>query len=107
MTGQTEEVIVPPYFRNTYCVMGFMTINQTKSPPLLYSMGEGNHDSASYMAFITMAVAIGWLKRGDIIVVDNAVLHSGGNCEILSEFLWNAPSLDGLTINVVVVPFPM
>ena len=32
-TGAVDEVVVPPYFRNTYCIMGFITVNPTKSPP--------------------------------------------------------------------------
>ena len=106
MTGKTEESIVPPYFRNTYCVMGFITINPTKSPPILWSMGEDNHDSASYFAFLVNAVATGWLQRGDFVVVDNAVLHSGGHCDELPDFLWSSPGLDGEPLRVVVIPFP-
>ena len=89
-TGKSDPVIVPPYFRNTFCVMGFITINTNKYPPLLYSIGEDNHE-----AFIVNAVACGWLSRGDFVVVDNAVLHSGGHADIAADFLWNAPGLDG------------
>ena len=34
-TGKVDEIVVPPYFRNTYCIMGFHTIDTTKYPPLL------------------------------------------------------------------------
>ena len=105
-TGEVEEVVVPPYFRNTFCIMGFVTTNTMKSPPLLYTIGEDNHDSAAFLAFTTNAVATGWLKRGDFIVIDNAVLHSGGACDILEDLLWNAPGLDGEPLRVVVIPFP-
>ena len=104
-TGEVEEVVVPPYFRNTYCIMGFMTINPTK-PPILYTIGEDNHDLAAFMAFMVNAVADGWIRRGDFIVVDNAVLHSGGSADMLAEFLWDAPGLDGAPLRVVIVPFP-
>ena len=106
MTGLKAEVVVPSYFRNTYCIMGFVTIDRTKWPPFLYSIGEDNHDSACFLAFIINAVATGWLRRGDFIVIDNAILHTGGSCDILAEFLWNAPGLDGVPLNIVIVPFP-
>ena len=61
----------------------------------MYSIGEDNHDSAPYMAFIVNEVASGWLVRGDFVVVDNAIVNSGGSADILSDFLWNAPGLDG------------
>jgi len=97
---------VPPYFRNTYCIMGFITTNPAKFPPLLYSIGDENHDSAAYMAFMVNAVASGWLASGDFVVVDNAILHSGGSADVLADFLWNAPGLDGEPLRIVVVPFP-
>ena len=105
-TGEVEEVIVPPYFRNMYCIMGFITVNTSKYPPLLYTIGEDNHDFAAYMAFIVRAVVTGWLNRGDFIVVDNAILHSGGSADNLNDFLWNTPGLDGQPLRVVAAPFP-
>ena len=106
MTGLKAEVVVPSYFRNTYCIMGFVIIDRTKWPPFLYSIDEDNHNSACFLAFIINAVATGWLRRGDFIVIDNAILHTGGSCDILVEFLWNAPGLDGVPLNIVIVPFP-
>ena len=61
-TRDVEEVIVHPYFCNMYCIMGFITVNTTKYPPLLYTIGEDNHNSAACMAFIMRAVATGWLN---------------------------------------------
>ena len=106
ITGISEDVVVTPYFRNTHCIMGFVTMNRSKHPPCLYSIGEENHKSAAYMAFIISAVASGWVVRGDFVVVDNAIVHSGGLADILSDFLWSAPSLDGEALIIVVVPFP-
>ena len=31
------------------------------------------------MAFIVSVVACGWLSKEDFVVVDNAILHSGGH----------------------------
>ena len=42
----------------------------------------------------------------DLIVIDNAILHSGGSADNLNDFLWNAPGLDGQPLRVVAVPFP-
>ena len=86
--------------------MGFITINRTKYPPCLYLLGLDNPDSVSYMTFIINAVAAGWLRSGDFIVMDNAILHSGRHADYLGFFLWNAPEIDGVPLRVVVVPFP-
>ena len=86
--------------------MGMMTVDVTKTPAFLFTMGEENHDSACFLAFIIEAVSCGWLRRGDFLIINNAILHSGGSCDILNDFLWNAPGLDGQPLNIVVVPFP-
>ena len=52
------------------------------------------------------AVACGWLQKGDFVIVDNAILHSGGSANVLADFLWNAVGFDGQPMNIFVVPFP-
>ena len=86
--------------------MGFITTNTNKSPPFLFTIGDDNHDSAAYMSFIVGAVACGWLNKGDFVVVDNAILHSGGHADIASDFLWNAEGLDGEPLHITIIPFP-
>ena len=73
----------------------FMTCNTNKHPAFLYSIGEDNHDAAAYLAFIVYAVACGWLQKGDFVIVDNAILHSGGSANVVADFLWNAVGFDG------------
>ena len=58
------------------------------------------------MSFIVSAVACGWLKKGDFVVVDNAILHSGGHADIAADFLWNAEGLDGEPLHITIIPFP-
>ena len=106
MTGIRPNLLVPSDFRNTYCIIGLITVDRTCWPPLLYSIGEDNHDAASFASFIINAIAVGWIRRGDFLVLDNARVHSGGSADILVDFLWNAPGLDGNPINVILVPYP-
>ena len=79
--------------------MRFVTINKNKYPPCLYLIGEEKHDLEAYMAFIINAVVSGWMARGYSVVVDNAIVHSDDSADILSDFLWNAPGLDGHRIH--------
>ena len=58
MTGLKAEVVVPSYFRNIYCIMGFVTIDRTKWPPFLYSIGEDNHDSACFWLLLLMLLPL-------------------------------------------------
>ena len=58
------------------------------------------------MSFIISAVACGWLSKGVFVVVDNAILHSGGHADIAADFLWNAEELDGEPLHITIIPFP-
>ena len=105
-TGRSDGQPVPSDFRNTYCAMGLCTVDPGVSP-FLYTIGKENTDSASFFAFILNAVGVGWLHRGDFLVLDNAQLHSGGCANIMQEYLWYYESpFDGLPLNIFVVPFP-
>ena len=92
--GKSDLVVDPPYFQNTYCIMGFITTNTNKSPPFLYTIGDDNYDSAAYMSFIVSAVTCGWLSKGDFVVVDNVILYLGGHADVGADFLWNVEELD-------------
>ena len=58
------------------------------------------------MAFMVNTVADRWIQRGNFVVVDNTVLHSGGSADMLAKFLWDAPGLDGAPLRVAITPFP-
>ena len=106
MTGLVPQQVVESDFRNIYCIIGMITIDTTCWPPMLYAMGEESHDAAAVLTFVGNAVAAGWLRRGDFLVLDNARVHSGGSADILSEVLWNAPGIDNEPLNVILVPYP-
>lgn len=37
---------------------------------------------------VVMAVQTGWLQRGDVLVADNAAVHTGGRNTDLEQWLW-------------------
>jgi hypothetical protein len=106
-TGQSPPgTVVPSDFRNTYTVIGFCCVDPTVKP-MHFTIGQENNASADFMANIINAAGCGWLKRGDFLVVDNARVHSGGDADNLQDILWYAKSpLDGLPLNIFVIPFP-
>ena len=52
------------------------------------------------------AVRDGFFNRGDFVVMDNATIHSGGDCEDLEELLWDFPGVDGLPMEITVIFLP-
>ena len=55
---------------------------------LYYQIHDGTNDAESFSQGIERAVAVGFLKGGDILVLDNASIHAQGNNTHLKEWLW-------------------
>ena len=48
-----------------------------------------NNNAKEFNAYIDEALAVGFLKEGDVLVLDNASYHSGACCSDLENFLWS------------------
>jgi hypothetical protein len=57
--------------------------------PFFWKMTTSTNDANTFAEFITEAVVSGFLKENDVLVLDNAAIHRGGENEFLSEWLWN------------------
>ena len=53
-----------------------------------FSIGEENGTAASFTAYIELLISIGWVKPGDVLVMDNAAIHTGGEAAIVADILW-------------------
>ena len=106
LTGIFPDSIVPSDFRNTYCVMGMVSVDVRKSTPMVYTIGTDNHDSFSFRQFLENSILTGWLMPDDIIICDNAQIHQYGYNNDLGEFLWNSPGLDGRPLRILLLPLP-
>jgi transposase len=56
-------------------------------------------NAASFTAYVEHLVVIGWFQCGDVLIMDNAVIHTGGEATIVADFLWNS-------CEFLVVPLP-
>ena len=106
ITGTVPQTIVASDFRNTYCIMGMISIDPRRSTPMVYTIGEDNHDSFAFRDFVESAILNGWLRPYDILVCDNAAIHEKGFNTDLSDFLWNEPGLDGRPLRILLLPLP-
>ena len=52
-------------------------------------MGTFSGTSMSFLAFVMGMVQSGFIKQGDVFVLDNERIHSTDCCEHLSSLLWN------------------
>ena len=84
-------LIPPTYtngdFRNTYAVTGFCGIDPY-STPVWYNIHEEKNGADEFALQLEMALASGFFRPGDVLVLDNASIHNGGNNDNLEEWLY-------------------
>jgi hypothetical protein len=86
LTGEVPVAMAPSDFQNTYSIIGFCGID-TEVDPVCYRIHNGPNDSEHFAVTIEATVALGWLHRGDILVLDNAVIHHEKENSVLAR-IW-------------------
>ncbi|KAL7543505.1 hypothetical protein ACHAXR_013180, partial [Thalassiosira sp. AJA248-18] len=98
VTGEVPPIMTHPDFRNTYSIVGFCGID-CRTTPLRYTIAEGINDAENFAICIELAVIFGWLLPYDVVVLDRAAIHTGGENRILEDWLW-----DNFRIFVLLLP---
>jgi transposase len=89
LTGEVPPCYTAPDFRNTYTILGLCGIDRS-TLPLFYQIHDGTNDAESFSRAIEAAVAAGFLKGGDVLVLDNASIHGKGDNTYLEDWLWKS-----------------
>ena len=87
-TGERPAMNPDPDFRNTHSITGFCSIDPTK-PPVVFRIHEGNNDAEQFAMDVELAIISGYIRPGDILVLDNAAYHVGRENVVLEDWLWN------------------
>jgi transposase len=105
ISGRMEFIPVSGDFRETYNLIACISGDPLKAKPIVYTMGKDNGTAAAFVSFCQMMVVSGWLRHDDIIVMDNAAIHTGGESEELERFFWETV-IEGRPLHVLVIYLP-
>ena len=72
---------------------------------MYYTVRKANTTSNVFMDFIETLVGIGFFIHDEVLVLDNAAIHVGGECEILEDYLWTTV-VDSRPLHVFVLYLP-
>jgi hypothetical protein len=87
ITGELEPVIVDPDFGNSHTIIGCCGI-APDAPPFYFWMHDGTNDAFIFSEFVYSMVVDGFLRSGDVLVIDNASIHRYRESAVLEEILW-------------------
>jgi len=75
LAGKVKPLLVDSDWRNTYTIIGFYGITpDTKA--FLYVLHDGMNNAAVFSETVSRMVATGFLWQGDVLVLDNAAIHT-------------------------------
>ena len=82
-----EKKLTCPFYGNEYYVVLFCGLEAARSG-VGYGIGSGAINSSIFNDQILYALNSGWLRGGDVLVMSDTKVHTGGECAGLDEWLW-------------------
>ena len=86
-------------------MIAIISANPTKPRLADFVLSTDNGTAALVTAYIKRLIAQQWFKRGNVLIMDNAAIHTGAEASIVADLLWTV-KIDGEPLNVSVVPLP-
>lgn len=88
LTGEIPPLVTTPDFTNSYSLTGFCGIDR-RSSAVWCSVHDGTNGADEFALQLEQACHSGFFHCGDILVLDNCVIHIGGENTVLEEWMWD------------------
>ena len=105
LSGHVDAIGVSGDFRESYNLIAAISCNLNKPRPMVYTMGKKNGTAESFMELMRRLISSGWLQHGDVVCMDNARIHTGGEAVALEGLLWDYEK-DNRPLNIITVFLP-
>jgi hypothetical protein len=92
-------------FVKAYNLLASISWNPKKPSPIHYVIGKENGDLTSFAAYIMQLISSHWFEHGDVLILDNVAVHSGGDAGNVQDYLWDMV-VDGRPLNILVIFLP-
>ena len=103
--GYMPAIMVSGDFREAFNIFACITANPNKKTPIAYNIQKDNGSAISFVSFIKQMIYSGWLQHNEVLIMDNAAIHSGGEAEIVIGLLWDT-IVNGSPLRILVVYLP-
>jgi hypothetical protein len=105
LTGYIDFIPVTGDFRDSYNIFAVISGNPAKPRPVQYRIDKENGTAETFLRFITALIISGFFLHEEVLVMDNARIHTGGEAACVETLLWETV-IDGRPLNVLVVYLP-
>lgn len=105
LTGERPAIFVSGNFCDTFNIFVCISVNPVKKTPIAYHIERNNWTAVCFVAFISNMIKKGWLLHNEILIMDNATVHTGKQSSIVKDFLWYTV-IDGRPLKILVIYLP-
>merc|ERR1712087_749357 len=102
LTGKVPFIAVPGDFRDAYNLFCCISSNPDKPIPCAYKFYKNNGTAESFLEFVKLMIEYGFLRHNEVLIMDNARIHSGGVAKNIEDLLWET-EIDGKPLHIFVV----
>jgi transposase len=104
-TGYVDALEVSGDFREAHNMFAVVSGSPTKMVSIAYHITKEKGTATQFVAFIKMLIVTGFFEHQEILVMDNARIHTAGEAECVEYYLWNTV-IDGKPLHVKIVFLP-
>ncbi len=105
LTGYVDAFPVSGDFPNAHNIFAVVSASPTKKKSMAYHITRENGNATNFVVFIKMLIISGYFEHYEILVMDNARIHTAGEAECVEYYLWHT-LCDGIPLHVKIVYLP-
>ena len=105
VTGYIPFIPVSGDFRDAYNVFACILPSEEKICPVFFQIVKNNGNSITFVNFIIAMINNRYLTHDEVIIMDNAKIHTCGEAETVEKLLWETV-VDGRPLHILVVYLP-
>jgi transposase len=97
ITGDEYNIKTQSDLQISYSSIGFYGIDM-RMTPFFFHLGKQSNNSEAFGEAVDDAIAHGFLKKGDVLIMENATMHRFKENKVLKEYLWEEFGIFVLTL---------
>ena len=105
LTGILPPIPVDGNFRDSNNIVACISMNHRKPKHIFFTLSKERGTAKYFSAFVQRMVSSGFLMHGEVLIMDNARIHTHSDAAGIKDFLWNV-EVNGKPLHVLVVYLP-
>ncbi len=105
LMGYIDFTLVTEDFCEACNIFAVVSRNPSKHRPIQYQIDKEKSMASTFVLFIKVLIISCFFKHEEILVMDNARIHIGGEASCVETLLWETP-INGMPLHVLVVYLP-